>query len=215
MYQRSLQEAEEVKILQKEQIRRSSLRKSVSFKRNDKERSSPMLDTSELADLAITMNFDDEDDFLITPNESPEKDKLKEPKQDVVVDNDDDDDDEKKYLRVQLKEALSDVEQVRKELEKQNTIYTITRKEMFSAQEKVDELNMKLSSIEDVNNQLRENMEKLKNELDVEKSNNEESAQVYQQLVNKMSLQVKLNASLQDQLEQMEDKGLVVHVIFE
>jgi hypothetical protein len=224
MYERSLADVEQVQSLAREQTRRASLRKSIScqpdsswactgtdtdtdteaysmtkaktMKEAETETEADgalalALDTSACTSLAIDLNMDDDDD--------KEEEEGGEEEEDVRS---------RKQLQQALSEALSRLDAVCEENEKQSTIYSITRKEMFIAQEKVDELSYKTSTVEEMNTVLKANVATLSRENDLNAIHTEQLAKEFAALSDKFAVQMKLNTSLTAQLEKLEQTGI-------
>lgn len=95
-----------------------------------------------------------------------------------------------------LSSTLQKLETVCKENQKQSTVYSVTRKEMFSAQEKVDELSYKISNVEEMNMLLKENVGTMSEENMQKDLQLKQMSDQLLDVTSKLAVQVKLNASL-------------------
>jgi chromosome segregation ATPase len=172
-------------------------------------------------DLAIDMSFEDDEDDVGEkqsprrqqqqqqhPQQRPQDQLLREQLEKDKKEHEA----EKARMQESLSSALAQLDSVCKEHDKQSTIYAVTRKEMFLAQEQVDELSYKLSSVKEMNSVLKENMETLSQENQHKDQRIERVTHEYSELSNKLAVQVKMNNSLTAQLEKLEQIGKSVCV---
>ena len=236
MYERSLQDADDINSQLREQSRRVSLRRSINHTHgsdvtveNLEDNIPPTLSQSEphgVEDLSIDLKIDlddEEDEDMLSKlsvdkyNEHAEPSRKDRRHSEGPVSKPYErhaDGQEVKRLQEALSDALSQLDKACKENEKQSTIYSITRKEMFAAQEKVDELSFSICNLEEMNELLKENVSTMSGEIEHKDVRIHQMNQELEELTEKFNVQVKLNTSLTNQVEKLEQKGiLITHIV--
>jgi chromosome segregation ATPase len=227
MYERSLQDADDINTQLREQSRRVSLRRSINHTHLSdvtveklEDNIPPTLSQSEphgVEDLSIDLKIDldnEEGEDMLSRlsvdqyNEHAEPSRKEGPVSKPYEWHADGQ--EVRRLQEALNDALSQLDKACKENEKQSTIYSITRKEMFAAQEKVDELSFSICNLEEMNELLKENVSTMSGEIEHKDVRIHQMNQELEELTEKFNVQVKLNTSLTNQVEKLEQKGILI-----
>jgi hypothetical protein len=110
-------------------------------------------------------------------------------------------------LQAELREVKAELARACRESDKQSAIHAITKKEMFLAQTKVDEAAHRETTLQQVTDALRQEVCALTATQEEKDSRLQRMSEELSAVSAECAAQVKLNASLTAQVEQLEHKG--------